>query len=465
MKLEDCITVSLLLSFQLLSKSTGVTGCVDSNLRFKLRGKLRGCNWVRKKKTLKRCSLGQGTVATHCPLACGLCESKACVDATRRFRIDEIGTFKTCWWVAKEDTPSRCAMDGVRNTCRATCPNDSCGPPVRPPLRFRRVVNSQGRNVLKFKILQLADLHYGENSWTDWGPDQDRRSSIAIQSYIRNESPDLVILSGDQLTSKNIDANATSYHSKIINAMLDVQPDIKWATVFGNHDDEMYRRTFDDGRVVEHDAKTSRKDLVTLDMTYAGSRTLQGNAPDYVFGTSNYVLSIQSDTNENVLLNMYLFDSGGGKIAQVNHQSQVIWFRAKQIEMPNIPAVAFQHIPTSDNAFAYKGNICGGPSGEGVSPVETDSGLLQALKEDGNVHFMSVGHNHGNDYCCPANGGSTMSLCFGRHSGHGGYSTYRDGVKWGKGARIYVLEYDENKFGWSSYVRLENGNIENWYQP
>jgi predicted MPP superfamily phosphohydrolase len=334
-------------------------------------------------------------------------------------------------------------------------------------LRFRSIVNDQGRSVLRFKILQLADLHFGENPWTDWGPAQDRRSSIAIQSYIRDENPDLVILSGDQLTSKNIDANATMYHSKIIAAMLEAKPEIKWATIFGNHDDEMYRRTYDDGTIVQHDAKTSREDLVALDMAYKGSYTLQGGAPDFVSGTSNYVLFIQGDTDTDVLLNTYFFDSGGGHIAKMNHQNQITWFRNQQNQTPKIPSVAFQHIPTSEDAFAYRGNICGGPSGEGVSPVNTDSGLMQALIDDGSVHFMSVGHNHGNDYCCPANGNinSVLSLCFGRHSGHGGYSTYKDGVKWDKGARIYMMEYEEDRFNWSSYVRTENGNIEDEYQP
>eukprot|EP00122_Pirum_gemmata_P018171 Pgem_evm1s17017 len=29
----------------------------------------------------------------------------------------------------------------------------------------------------KFKIVQFTDLHYGENPWTSWGPNQDRRSN------------------------------------------------------------------------------------------------------------------------------------------------------------------------------------------------------------------------------------------------------------------------------------------------
>ena len=126
----------------------------------------------------------------------------------------------------------------------------------------------------------------------------------------------------------------------------------------------------------------------------------------------------------------------------MNHQNQITWFRNQQNQTPNIPSVAFQHIPTSEDAFAYRGNICGGPSGDGVSSANADSGLMQALLDDGSVHFLSIGHNHGNDYCCPANGNinSVLSLCFGRHSGHGGYSTYKDGVKWDKGASMRRID-------------------------
>jgi len=378
-----------------------------------------------------------------------------------------------------------------------------------PPLRFRRVVNNQGKSVLRFKVLQLADLHYGEDSW--WGPQQDRLSTIAIKSYLQDERPDLVVLSGDQLTAKNIDDDARSYHGQILDAMLKADPDTKWATIFGNHDDETYSQNYNNGTVVQHPAKTSRVDLATFDASYPGSYTLQGSAPDSVSGTSNYVLSIRGDgdgddnygtTNKNtneedkVLLNMYLFDSGGGHIASMNHQNQVEWFQSQQTKMSNsnsnstsntntnsntntslnlnlntntpIPAVAFQHIATSAASFAHRGDVlCGGHFGEGVSPVASDSGLFEALEEDGNVHFLSVGHDHGNDYCCPANGdtNSVLSLCFGRHSGHGGYTTYRDGLRWKKGARTYVFEYDEDDFTWSSYVRVENGDVEDRYRP
>ena len=142
----------------------------------------------------------------------------------------------------------------------------------------------------------------------------------------------------------------------------------------------------------------------------------------------------------------------------------------------HIPTVVFQHIPTSQEAFRFTkdGGVCKGHSYEGIASVKSDSGLFNAIVDSGQVHFFAVGHNHGNDYCCPYQGDNSteskdrsISICFGRHSGYGGYSTYKEnGEKWEKGTRIYLFEIKENdEFSWSSYVRLQNGEIVDRYSP
>jgi hypothetical protein len=44
--------------------------------------------------------------------------------------------------------------------------------------------------------------------------------------------------------------------------------------------------------------------------------------------------------------------------------------------------------------------------------------------------FLSSGHVHGNDYCCLL---QHLSICFGKHSGYGGYGM------WDKGVRMFEL--------------------------
>ena len=49
------------------------------------------------------------------------------------------------------------------------------------------------------------------------------------------------------------------------------------------------------------------------------------------------------------------------------------------------------------------------------------SGLLSVLAHHG-VVWVSVGHDHGNDWCCPSPAGPTV--CYGRHTGYGGYGRF-----------------------------------------
>ncbi|KAJ3216109.1 3-oxo-5a-steroid 4- dehydrogenase [Dinochytrium kinnereticum] len=46
--------------------------------------------------------------------------------------------------------------------------------------------------------------HYGEDPSTEWGPEQDRNSTRVIETIIDVESPDFVVLLGDQVTGENV---------------------------------------------------------------------------------------------------------------------------------------------------------------------------------------------------------------------------------------------------------------------
>jgi len=50
--------------------------------------------------------------------------------------------------------------------------------------------------------------------------------------------------------------------------------------------------------------------------------------------------------------------------------------------------------------------------------THTHTDLLTTLAATGHVRAVFVGHDHGNDWCCPH---GTMTVCFGRHTGYGGY--------------------------------------------
>ena len=106
------------------SEETSVR-CEDSKYKFKTmrpsdRKKIWGsCKWVRKKT--KRCAWKN--VSGYCSLTCNTCD--ICQDAKGKFKFkrrptDTSKTIRNCRWTKKEPA-GRCAIEGMKNVCRATC--------------------------------------------------------------------------------------------------------------------------------------------------------------------------------------------------------------------------------------------------------------------------------------------------------------------------------------------------------
>jgi len=90
--------------------------CVDSDLDFKTRKKMRHCEWVTK-KVKNRCR--NKKIQTHCPVTCGT--TKFCKkDSKVPFEIFDKDLVKNCKWV-QDDPDERCKELDMCNTCRATC--------------------------------------------------------------------------------------------------------------------------------------------------------------------------------------------------------------------------------------------------------------------------------------------------------------------------------------------------------
>eukprot|EP00980_Cylindrotheca_fusiformis_P027760 scaffold22558_cov116-Cylindrotheca_fusiformis.AAC.9 len=326
--------------------------------------------------------------------------------------------------------------------------NNSVRDVIRPKLHFRHI--AENRSV--FKIIQIADIHLGEAENLDWGPEQDRKTWNVLDKLLTMENDaDLIVLSGDQLTGNNCKDNATAYYRQLGDFLTTYGK--PWAIVFGNHDDLGY---MDPETEEVSPPKYTRPDLLHEDQRFHLSLSKEG--PIEVFGTSNYILNVSDDEHtDNVSAQIYFFDSGGGSLPEQIHQSQLDWLRKHQGES-TVPAVAFQHIPTESFSFS---DYCTGFKGQDISPLPNDAGIIQALLESERFLFLAVGHYHGNDYCCSVPHVSptaitNLKVCFGRHSGYGGYG------KWERGIRVYELTKFSGLadwFVWKTWVRLESGKI------
>jgi predicted phosphodiesterase len=311
-------------------------------------------------------------------------------------------------------------------------------------------------NSPSFKVAIFTDLHYGENAWEAWGPEQDANSTIVQSFLLDNHSPDFVIYLGDVITANNL-----PHHDATLHWQYAVRPTvargIPFASIFGNHDDAPFEWAAGSG--VGPDAPletTSRVELMEFDTSLPSSFSAAGPATLRP-SVSNFVIPIASSDGRNVVAIMYFLDSGGGSMMQVITPDQTAWFTttASQINPDaSIPELVFWHIPSVTYTQAGPGArkpiqapCVGNINDESIAPQAAEGGIMDALATRNSVKAVFVGHNHGLDWCCPY---QKLHLCFARHTGYGGYG------KWKRGARFVEIDLQEQI---KSYVIIEDGSV------
>jgi hypothetical protein len=327
-----------------------------------------------------------------------------------------------------------------------------------------------------FRIAVFADLHYGENAWTDWGPRQDQNSDLVISSVLNMENPDFVVYLGDLVTANNLPMpNASKYWEQAISSTRN--KNIPWATLFGNHDDTAFEwpedwfgslgvpsiqcsssqsATGSEQMADCYFRRSTRAELIQLDVQHNLSHSSYG--PRSLWPSiSNYVLEVTSYKHPELpAAFLYFLDSGGGSYPEVISASQARWFQQTSAQTnpgARIPEIVFWHIPSQ--AYSEIAPSSGSPINqpcvgsinlEEVAPQEAEWGIMDILTNRTSVKAVIVGHNHGLDWCCPY---KSLWLCFARHTGYGGYGS------WPRGARI--LELVEEPFALNSWIRMEDG--------
>lgn len=321
---------------------------------------------------------------------------------------------------------------------------------------------------LPLKILQFADLHYGEAESLPWGPEQDANSTRVMRQVLSSEnitsrSPctSLLVYSGDQITGNNVGLNATAY-SALIYAEGE-RGKIFFASIFGNHDDApLDNNKGKDKRAAPRKlSTTSRMELLAFEKaTFPTSLTCHG--PDacpssLLPSVSNYYLLV-NDARTGLVPQavLYFLDSGGGDFDEVLEASVTSWLANISSTLHTLygplPSITFVHIPPPE--YAYSGPLkCVGMAEDGVTPTVGPNNLVSVLAATGLSRVISTGHDHGNAWCCPTRG---MSMCYGRHTGYGGYGD------WQRGSRVFELAEDAtapNGLSIHSHIRMEDGTV------
>ena len=153
---------------------------------------------------------------------------------------------------------------------------------------------------------------------------------------------------------------------------------------------------------------------------------------------------------------LFFLDSGGGRLPETVSDAQIEWVRAVTASYGEAPSIAFMHIPSREFASAdTQQSLCSGADDDNSDYFEGHHPTMAALAGTG-VKAVFVGHNHGNSWCCaPPPATAAPALCYGRHTGYGGYG------EWTRGARVIRLRCDDAPLGALSidtWLRMEDGS-------
>ncbi|PCH45020.1 Metallo-dependent phosphatase [Wolfiporia cocos MD-104 SS10] len=337
--------------------------------------------------------------------------------------------------------------------------------PTKPRVTFRE----DGT----FKITVFADLHYGENPWDAWGPEQDVNSTKLMRIVLAEEKPDYVVLNGDLITGENtFRQNSTRLIDEIVAPLNEFQ--LPFSSTHGNHDNEPN---------ITHLEEIKREQLVApLSYTRTAPPGIGGEE-----GPGTYWVPVYEHVDDPTpVLILWFFDSRGGWTPGSNStpvpdwvdDSVAGWIEREIAAMDAAwgpaddtrAALAFVHIPphaiqalqpglNSTRDPGLNADVLGSGSTQATTNpanIGKDQPFWESLNKNvKNLHAVFSGHDHGNEWCVRE---PTMDVifCFSKHSGYGGYSD----SWWGHGVRNIVFPSPRPTDALDTWIRFENGTIQ-----
>lgn len=300
----------------------------------------------------------------------------------------------------------------------------------KPVLKF----NSDSR----FKIVQFTDFHFQNDSY------RSDSAMVIAKTVIEREKPDLVVLTGDLVCTKD----TRNAWLKFAQTFIDAK--VPWAVMFGNHDSEYELTT---------------EEIINTIAGLPYNVTVSG--PDDISGNGNYILPIQSSKSNKTEALCYIFDSHSSFKPRTNlgdyewiDFSQIGWYREQSATFTRqnggkpLPAVAFFHIPFPEFKEIIGKSTTYGIQNESVCSPDINSGLYTAMLECKDVMGVFVGHEHNNNYIGCLRG---ICLAYGQVTGRQCYGDI------GRGARVIELHEGQRKFdSWILKLYECNRNTDMW---
>ena len=259
----------------------------------------------------------------------------------------------------------------------------------------------------EIKILQLTDIQVSNFLFAGYAFD-------IVKNTIKKAQPDLLVLTGDNITSK-ADERLLNKFATFMDSF-----ELPWALIYGNHD-----------YVVK--VPIEKQNEVYENTKYGLFKT--GNVKDH---NGNYYYNIER--NNEVIYSLIFTDSKHDGFT-IDH---ITWYEdtINQITTSNnkiIPSILFSHIPPKGLAKAYeaylKDNSIGyGSMYEDLSLQKTDPGIYEKALELKSTKMFVYGHDHINTLVINYN---DIMFCYGLKTGR---TTYYN--RHMNGGTLYTITLD-----------------------
>lgn len=285
----------------------------------------------------------------------------------------------------------------------------------------------------KLKIVQFTDVH-----WKPGNPES-AAASKCMNAVLDAEKPDFVVYTGDIAFDKPAFEALDSAFAPVI------RRGIPFAYTFGNHDDEQDR---------------TRQEILNYVMKKQGCLTTTAKG---VSGMANFNLPVKSADGRRDAAVIYVFDSNSySSVKEIKgydwvKPDQIDWYRQQSAAYTNanggnpLPSIVFQHIPVPEYNYAAQdeeARLIGKRFEEACAP-HINTGEFAAMRLNGDVMAMFVGHDHINNYSALYHG---ILLSYGQYTG--GRTVY---CPQRNGARVIELTEDSRTF--KTWLRMADGEV------
>lgn len=283
------------------------------------------------------------------------------------------------------------------------------------------------------KIVQFTDVH--------WKPGNAESGAAAkcMNAVLDAEKPDFVVYTGDIAFDKPAFEALDSAFAPV------TRRGIPFAYTFGNHDDEQDR---------------TRQELLQYVRTKPLCLTTTAEG---VSGMANFCLPVKSADGTHDAAVIYVFDSNSySSIPEIKgydwvKPDQTDWYRSLSAAYTKanggtpLPSIVFQHIPVpefNDAARDEQARLIGKRFEEACAP-KLNTGEFAAMRLNGDVMAMFVGHDHINNYSVLYKG---ILLSYGQYTGgRTVYCPQRNGAR--------VIELTEGSRTFRTWLRMADGEV------